>query len=264
MNLFRIGGLAVLIIAAAVAASHTSSGTASKSDRVLQTVDTVTDAPPPLRVLVAVDDTLSMRESRTPEVSTTSLGPLLDRIQMVGGELAIGFIRERSGAPLLRLYVPAPPEPPITIGAGGDLFSRAKAKQQQERQTEQYAADRRHWRADATARVNAFLSELAAMLSEPRDAKRTDIRSMIVRADLFLAEPTTYLRPTINIIIFVTDGIDDVNTETPPPLASHADVLLVNGTGTVAYLAPLNPVRFESLDAALRFAMMEGGHRVRG
>jgi hypothetical protein len=263
VNLLRIGGLAILIVAAAIAASHTSPGSASKPQPVVQAVEAVTDTAPPLRALVAIDDTLSMDASRTPEVSTASLGPLLDRMQASGGELAIGFIRERSDAPLLRLYIPSPPEQPVPIATVGDVFSRAKAKQQQEQQTAQYAADCRHWRADATGRINAFLGELAPLLSEPRDARRTDIRSMVVRADLFLAEPTTYSRPPRNIIIFITDGLDDVNTETPPPLASHADVLLVNGVGTVAYLAPLNPVRFESLDAALRFAVAEGGRHVR-
>lgn len=86
---------------------------------------------------------------------------------------------------------------------------------------------------------------------------------MIVRSDLFLSEPTTYGKAARNVIIVVSDGIDDVNVAPPPPLASHADLLVVNGVGTTAYLEPLKPLRFESLDAALRFAVAEEVRRVR-
>jgi hypothetical protein len=204
-----------------------------------------------------------MLDARVPQISAATLAPIFERLQTSGGELAIGFIRERSDAALLRLYIPTPPEPPLTRSLPKNIFAAASARKREDEERRRYEALRRAWRAEASARVNAFASAVAPLLARQPDALRTDIRSALVRADLFLAEPTACGRTAKNLVILVTDGIDNVNASDPPRMKAPADVLLVNGAGTVAYLAPLHPVRFESLEAALRFAFTEGGARVR-
>jgi hypothetical protein len=216
----------------------------------------------PLRAIVDIDKSRSMFAARVPRVSSSAFAPLFERLETSGGELAVGLIRDRSDAPLLRLFVPAPPQLLVDRAIPRNVFGAASAKKREEAERSRYALQRQEWHADAEARVNAFVGALAHLEREP-DAVRTDIRSALVRANLFLAEPTTFDHPAKNIVILITDGIDNVNVDPPPMFSATAEVLLVNGNGTVAYLAPLHPIRFESLDAALRFAVTEGSRHVR-
>jgi hypothetical protein len=233
----------------------------AKHDSALQGASETVQAP--LRAIVDIDESRSMFSARVPRVSSSALAPLFERLENTGGELAVGLIRDRSDAPLLRLFVPAPPQPLVDRVMPRNVFGAAIAKKREEAERSRYALQRQVWHADAEARVNAFAGALAQHLEREPDAARTDIRSALVRANLFLAEPTTFDHPAKNIVLLITDGIDNVNADPPPMFSAPAEILLVNGNGTVAYLAPLHPVRFESLDAALRFAVAEGSRRVR-
>ena len=221
---------------------------------------------PPLRSVIAIDESGSMSTARVAPVEASSLAPLFERLESSGGELAVSFITDDSNAPLLRVYVPSPPEPvPVVHGLSPtrNIFTAAAEKKAEDDERARYGVKRRAWRAEATAKVNAFAAMLARRLERAPDAPRTDIRSALVRANLFLAEPTTFTRAPKNIVVLITDGIDNMNTLPPPAVSVPSDLLLVNGNATVAYLTPLHPICFESVEAALRFAVVEGGSDVR-
>jgi hypothetical protein len=221
-------------------------------------------AVPPLRAAAFDDQTGSMRDARVGQVSPATFAPLYERLAVSGGELAFGLIRDRSDAPLVRLYVPPPPVAPRFAEAQStNVFAAAAVKKREDSERAQYEVRLRAWRAETSARINVFASAIAPLLNQEPNAPRTDIRSALVRADVFLAEPTSFPVPPKNVVILVTDGIDTVNGGDLPHPSAPADILIVNGVGSVGYLAPLHPVRFESLDAALRFAVREGGSHVR-
>lgn len=218
---------------------------------------------PPLRGVIGIDESGSMTAARVAPVTVASLAPIFDRLETSGGELAVAFITDQSNAPLLRLYVPQPPELPVAQPVSDNIFERAAEKKREEQERNVYAAQYRAWRSDASARVNAFSIALTQRLDQPQNAPRTDIRSAVSRADLFLSEPITYTRAPKNLAVFITDGIDNMSATPAPAFSVPADVFIVNGCGTMAYLTPLHPARFESLEAALRFAVPEGGRHVR-
>jgi hypothetical protein len=218
---------------------------------------------PPLRGVIGIDESGSMATAKVAPVTVATLAPIFERLKISGGELAIAFITDQSNSPLLRLYVPQPPDPPVFQRASGNIFEKAAEKRREEQQNSSYATEYRAWRSEASARVNAFSIALGDRLEHPRQAPNTDLSSAVSRANLFLSEPIVYSRAPENLAIFITDGIDTVNATSAPTISVPADVFIVNGTGTVAYLAALNPARFESLEAALRVAIPEGGRNVR-
>lgn len=220
-------------------------------------------APQPVRVVIFVDETLSMEQAAVARVTTESLTPLLDRLATSGGEIALGFVRDRSNGALLRLFIPAPPEPPAgTTARPKNLFAAAAEQNRNAGALAAYDDSRRAWRADATVRCRAFAEAVAPFLAREPDAPKTDIRSAIVRADVFLSEPPRFPHAAKNIAVFVSDGVDTLAEGAPPRLNSSTEVLVVNGTGSIGYLAPYRPVRFEAVDAAMRYAA-EGGRNAR-
>jgi hypothetical protein len=204
-----------------------------------------------------------MAGARVAPVTPKHFAPIFERLQTTGGEFALGLIRDRSDGPLARVYVPRPPRPPATsLRPSKNIFEAATARKVEEAAQAAYEVRLRAWRAEAATRLNVFTSTIAPLLAADADARRTDIASALLRAEVFLAEPTAFSRVTPDVILLVTDGVETVKPAEPPHLGVRARLLLVNGTGGVGCLGPLHPIRFEGLDAAVRFAIEEGDRHV--
>jgi len=186
-----------------------------------------------------------------------------DRDAVAGGELAVGLIRDESDRPFVRLFVPAPPELPAVGPVPANVFAAAAAKRREETSRTHVEEARRAWREDVAAREASFARSVEPLLARTADAPATDIWSALLRADVFLAEPNAFPQATKNFVILVSDGVETVADGAAPRLSSPAQLLLVNGAGGIGKLASLAPVRFESLDAALRYAVEDGASHVR-
>lgn len=218
---------------------------------------------PILRVALFIDQSESMDRARVPHVTHESLVPLLGRLQVSGGELAIGLIRDRSDAPLARVFVPAPPLAPVFPQTERpNIFEKARERKREDEEQARYDVRLREWKADAAARINAFVESTVPLLEAAADAPATDIHSALLRANVFVSEPNAFGRPVMNVVILLTDGVETVDTETRAQFSAPAELLVVNGTGTVGNLDTLHPVRFEALDAAIRY-VVDGGSHVR-
>jgi hypothetical protein len=218
---------------------------------------------PLLRAALFIDQSESMEQARVPHVSQGSLTPLLERLQVNGGELAVGLIRDRSDAPLARVFVPAPPAAPVfPPRESTNIFEKARERRHEDEERARYEAQQREWRADAATRINAFAESIAPLFDAAADAPATDIHSALLRADVFVSEPNAFGRPVANVVILLTDGVETVDAEMPAQFSAPAELLVVNGTGTLGHLGALNPVRFEALDAAIRY-VVDGGSHVR-
>lgn len=216
-----------------------------------------------LRVAVFLDQSESMTQARVPQVSAESLVPLLERLKVDGGEVAVGLIRDRSDAPLTRVFVPAPPSSPVfPARASSNIFEKAQERKREDAERARYEAQLGAWQADVVARINAFADSVAPVFSAAADAPATDIHSALLRADVFVSEPYVFGRPVRNVVILHTDGVETVNSKVPAQFSAPAELLVVNGTGTVGHLEALQPLRFEALDAAIRY-VVDGGSHVR-
>jgi hypothetical protein len=222
-------------------------------------------AVPPFRAAVLYDVTASRNEARI-SASIDDFAPIFDRLRMSGGEVGFGLIREDSDHPLIRCYIPAPPEPPPPTPAvtGGNLFVNANNRKREDIERRKYEAKRRAWDADANARINAFIVAITSFLDAPGDAPATDLTAAVERGDLMLAEPSEFTNAATAIIL-ITDGLHNATSKTTPTMRSTARVAIVNGVGSMGALAKLTPtpLRFESTAAAIRYVAEDGGARVR-
>ncbi|MCU1349874.1 MAG: hypothetical protein JWO56_2904, partial [Acidobacteria bacterium] len=189
----------------------------------------------PLRVAVFVDQTLSIGEARIAPLTEATLQPLLARVQISGGELAIGRIRDRSDAPLARVYIPEPPAmpPAAPAPANTNIFAKAALKKREAADRARDAVVAEASRKDSEAAIAAFHSDVAPLLAAEDDAPSTDIRSALLRASLFAAEPTQFRGQPRTIAIFLTDGLDTVNRLETPRMAAGTEIILVNGVGSI-------------------------------
>lgn len=220
---------------------------------------------PPFRGAVLHDISYS-RDTARVSASLEDFTPVFDRLRVSGGEVGFGFIREDSDHPLIRCYVPAPPEPPALPPptSGGNVFVNATNQKRYDAERKKYDAKRRAWEADANARINSFIALLTPLLAAPATAGSTDLTAAVERGDLMLAEPSSFAHADTAIIL-ITDGIHNATAKEVPTLRSHAPVAIVNGVGSLGALAKLNPpaLRFESTAAAIRYLTGDGGANAR-
>jgi hypothetical protein len=220
---------------------------------------------PPFRGAVLYDITYS-RDTARVSATLDDFTPFFDRLRVSGGELGFGSLREDSDHPLIRCYVPAPPEPPPPPPAtnGGNIFVNTNNQKRYEIERKKYEAKRRAWGADANARINAFVAALTPFLGAPATAASTDLTAAVERGDLMLAEPSAFAQADTAIIL-ITDGIHNATAKETPTIRSNARIAIVNGVGSIGALAKLNPtpLRFESTAAAIRYFAGEGAVNVR-
>jgi hypothetical protein len=221
---------------------------------------TATASLPPLRVVVFVDQSRSMEGARVSPVSAANFLCVYERLAASGGEFAVGLIRDDSDRPFARLFIPAPPEVPAARALPPNVFAAAAARERENEERARCEEAWRTWRAEMGARQAAFGRSIEPLLARPADAPATDIFSALRRADVFLSEPSAFPRTTRNIVILVSDGVETAAAGgAAPRLNAPAEIVLVNGAGAMGNLASLAPVRFESLNAALRYAVIDGG-----
>lgn len=219
---------------------------------------------PPVRYVFGCDKSMSINAARvTPDISADALDPLLGRIKSTGGEIGIGVISDNSNRPFVRVSITAQPVTPQAAPVIGNTFKAAEAKRIADAQRARMAGAVESWKRETDARSATFKRAITPLLQRPADAPATDIRTFIQRADLMLGEPSPFGRNVVTVIILVTDGKETVSTQPIPELTASSVIILVNGAGSVGALAPLKPVRFESIDAAIRYAAAIGGSHAR-
>lgn len=247
---------AVVVAALAYTGAPTTPPRPAPKPAVVQAI-----AVPPFRGAVLYDVTASREQARI-AASLDDFAPIFDRLRMSGGEVGFGLIREDSNHPLIRCYVPAPPEAPTTPQPvnGGNVFVNANNRKREDGERRKYEAKRRAWEADADARVNTFVIAITPVLAAPADAPATDLTAAVERGDLMLAEPSTFTNAATAIIL-ISDCFHNTTAKSTPTMRSNARVAIVNGIGSIGALAKLNPapLRFESTAAAIRYITAEGG-----
>jgi hypothetical protein len=222
-----------------------------------------TSSLPPLRIVVFVDQSRSMEGARVSPVAAASFAFVYDRFAASGGELAVGLIRDDSDRPFARLFVPPPPSAPSVAALPPNVFAAAAARKRENTERARYDEARRAWQSEMGLRQAAFGRSIEPLLARPADAPATDIFSALRRADVLLSEPNAFSRETRNVVILVSDGMETVAIGTPPRFNAPTEIVLVNGAGEIGSLSSFGPIRFESIDAAIRYAVAEGDAHVR-
>jgi hypothetical protein len=199
------------------------------------------------------DKSRSVKSARIAPLEEQDLLTLINILRQTGGELAFGLIGETSDRPLLRLHITVPPARPFMRDVENP-FERAEEESKFQDDVRDYETKRQNWEAEVNQRTETFLQAARTRLAEPARDHITDISSALERAETFLNEPDEVwpAGQTHRYIILNSDGIATANRK-PVLIKSGARLLLVNGSGSTGTLASLQPVRFESKQAALDF-----------
>jgi len=196
----------------------------------------------PVRIALLLDQTDSTNWTRTPQLRPDDLDPLIEVIKRCGGELGLGLIRDQSNRPLVRLRLERPPEAPMAVNPLRALKARPA-----------YEQSRAQWLAESAEQIRRFQGAARVLLERPSHARCTDVWGAVLRADLFLAEEDPVWGPELSRwAVFVTDGQHNCGTA-PVAMPSGARLAVVNGSASLGALSRLNPLRFESPEAAFRF-----------
>jgi hypothetical protein len=260
----------LVVLAAACGTSATPATLSETEHPVVETAPlsataTASNAPAdercasPLRIGVLLDKSGSTRENVVPQMTE---GELEDLIRLVntcaGGEVAVGVLCDVSGdKPFARLYLPARAPAPDEVAPlpVSDPFTEIQRAQAAARAA---GLRRKAEKAEAAARgeqIQRFRKEALTLLQAPVSCARTDVLAGANRLLTYLDEPwPAAVAGPVRVGVYVTDGADTARRQTlrddPDLAATH---LLVGGSRDAGVLAPLNPVRFESVEAALRW-----------
>jgi len=201
----------------------------------------------PFRVALLVDQTGSANWTRTPQLGSEDLEPLIELVKRCGGELGLGLIRDQSNRSLVRLRLERPPE--ATADANPLRALKTRPLDEQRRQ---------QWEAESTEQIRRFREAAALLLGQPANARCTDVWGAVLRADLFLAEEDGAWGAELSRwAVLVTDGQHNCGGA-PVRLRSETRVAVVNGSGSLGGLELLRPLRFESPEAAFRYVAVAG------
>lgn len=249
-----VAGLALAAALLLSTGCYRSGGTTSipPNTRIESAVDSQEEGNALVPTLYAVfdDKSGSVTSARITPLREQDLLALVENLRLTGGELAFGLIGESTDRPLLRLRVPVPPSRP-TKREVRNAFERAEQDALFQEQLEKYEADVRRWKAEVDQRVDVFINAVRPRLEEKATAKRSPINSALTRAELYLNEPvSTWPKAPHRYIVLNSDAIDTTKSA-PATIKSGATLVIVNGSGSLGVLEPLNPLRFESVQAAL-------------
>lgn len=246
-------GIAVLVIVLLAGCGHPAAPSAEASSTPVaipakgQTM--------PVRLVIIQDKSLSTGETRTPQLQLADVEPLLAVLGQVGGELAVGIIHDRSNLSFVRLRIDAPPLEPVAPPKADNPLERRKQDIAFRKLTQEFKAAEQTWTEEMQNRVAEFQRDVEPMLALAADARRSPVWDSVQRAELFLSErDAAEATPPRRYAVFITDGLDDVGARSVP-IRSGAKVLMVNGSAQLGSLAAIQPQRFESIQAAVRFVV---------
>lgn len=215
----------------------------------------------PIKVAGLTDVTGTAPQTRTKQLTVEDFMPVINRLKKTGGELGVGLINEKSDKPLLRLRIEIPPVEPAKPTEEGDVD--ALAEQMDKYQSEKQDFDKRfsEWKTETNNQTELFLIELKRLLDRPPTAQRSAVSAAIERGDLFLSEndPDFPKETTKKFILLNSDCQNNVG-KSRVQLKSKAQIIVVNGVGSLGYLANLEPKPdlYESFDGAVRI-ITKGG-----
>lgn len=212
----------------------------------------VVAAPVPIAIAVVEDKSDSANETRTPPCTMTHIDQMISIVRARSGELTYGTVTKDSNRVLHRLTIELAPTEPQKPADEGNPFALREQMQAYRLAKTEYDEKLRAWKAEVEHRIDAFKAELEPLLTRRPDARRSDVFGAIGRADLFLAEAAP--APRQAFILLISDAQDNVRREFTG-LQSRAQLLVVNGVGSLGSLATLQPQpeRFEAIEPAIRY-----------
>lgn len=206
----------------------------------------------PVKLALISDQTLSMNWARTSPLTIHDLESLRNLYHSCGGEIIFGLIRDQSNRGLIRTRFPVLPPAPQKPQTQDDMFKDAESEDTYQQQLIKWkeSCDKRRLNVDHL--FDEFLVAIKPLLEQKANAQKSDIWSAVGRADLALSESdASWPLPTRRYLLLISDGLDTVGKPSTP-LQSGAKVTLVNGSTSLGSLTSLNPMRFESIKAAIQ------------
>ncbi len=220
---------------------------------------------PPIRIFVAIDDSMSVGESKIPRMSIENLRPLTELIEKWGGELRLAEVCTNSDLRMNSFYVAEPlvaPQPPAPLGTVNplDLPRLQKLHRAEEKIYQQKLASYNQSMMIRQQKAQGDSAELMAkvskILEKSPSCQASDIKGLIKRGDLYMSETGNWHQTPRNVALLVTDGLETVQKQPEKvEFSSKPQVLLVSSGGQAGILQPLlgSEKPYESIEGAVRF-----------
>jgi hypothetical protein len=223
---------------------------------------------PPSRIYVAIDDSLSVGDSKIPRMKTENFQPLIQLVEKLGGEIRVGEICSNSDTRLSSFYMPEPPvapQPPVALPKAGTVnaLELPQLKKQHDTEEKTYQQQLSSYKQAMTARLHEakrkseeFTTKISKILKKPPSCTASDLVGMVERGNLYLSEAGNWHQPPRNIALLITDGLETVRKNPKKvEFTSKPQVLLVSSGGQSGILQSLlgSDKPYESIESAVRF-----------
>jgi hypothetical protein len=219
----------------------------------------------PMEIATIIDKTGSTEPNKIPDLAEEQLTTIAKALQARGGEFRLLALCSDSDKVLAHLKLSVPATAPAVVAPlpeENTMNALEYAKLQEDREAKVAEYNQQKAAFDRTNQAQKLASELA-IATFIKDAKRilakaptcraTDIIGGIKRVDLYLNErqPAGAI-PARHVAFFISDGEHNTTGATKPPeMKSKPEIIVVSPGSGAGMLEQLNPVKFESIDAAI-------------
>ena len=219
----------------------------------------------PIQIAAIIDKTGSTEPNKIPNFTEEQLKTIAKGLQERGGEFRLLALCSDSDKVLAHLNIPVPAIAPATVAPlpeENTINSIEYAKLQEDREAKVAVYQKQKATFDranqAQVKVNQvqiaiFLKAAKSVLAAPPTCQSSDIVGGINRVDLFLNErqPAGAI-PARKVAFFITDGEHNTTGATKPPeMKSQPEIIVVSPGAGAGMLEQLQPIKFESIDAAI-------------
>jgi hypothetical protein len=213
----------------------------------------------PVKVAVLADKTASSTENHIEAVAMSHVEALVRLVNKCGGAIALGLITDRSDRPLQRYSIEPPPTRPMAPPDNIPPFEFSERRAHYEDALNRYQQAEASRLEEKAPTRDQFFRAVRSLLERPATAQRTDMAGAVARADVFLSEREVNVQTNgRRVLVIVSDTLDNVHRSLP--VLEAGATIVVATAGTVSRLiADLDPVRFESVQAAVDFTVASAG-----
>ena len=204
----------------------------------------------PVKIVFFEDHTPSTESQSIPELSINDIKPILERVVLTTGDVALGIISDESDIQLHRVRIYQKPDKPES-STNKNALLRLKEDSKNKKQFDEYKVALRDWDQRTKQDVSSWIMRAESLLTKKVKARDTDFVGAVNRAVHFLEEDNNVWEEKPLKILFIISDCKDTVGHDPLNIPDDVHIILVTDSYNRDSLIEYNAKPFENILPAI-------------